>query len=93
MTCGAGSASSLPVRKRSAGSWAPTPVSPSCRVRNWRLSMSRAQMAYYMLARGGVPETRFESIEGRADRDPKIPSDPNAAENRRIEILIKPPKT
>lgn len=60
---------------------------------NWRLSMSRAQMAYYMLARGGVAENRFDSIEGRADRDPKIPSDPNAAENRRIEILLKLPKT
>jgi chemotaxis protein MotB len=60
---------------------------------NWRLSMSRAQMAYYMLARGGVGENRFESIEGRADRDLKIPSDPNAAENRRIEILLKLPKT
>lgn len=56
---------------------------------NWRLSMARAKVAYYMLARGGVHEGRFESIEGRADRDLKIESDPNAAENRRIEILIK----
>lgn len=56
---------------------------------NWRLSMSRAKVAYYMLARGGVDESRFESIEGRADRDPKVESDPNAAENRRIEILIR----
>lgn len=56
---------------------------------NWRLSMSRATVAYYMLARGGVEESRFESIEGRADRDLKIASDPNAEENRRIEILIK----
>ena len=56
---------------------------------NWRLSMSRAKVAYYMLARGGVDESRFESIEGRADREPKVQSDPNAAENRRIEILIR----
>ncbi|HRO50203.1 MAG TPA: flagellar motor protein MotB [Hyphomicrobium sp.] len=56
---------------------------------NWRLSMSRAKVAYYMLARGGVDESRFESIEGRADRDLKVESDPNAAENRRIEILIR----
>lgn len=59
---------------------------------NWRLSMSRAQIAYYMLVRGGVPETRFNSIEGHADRNLKIPSDPNAAENRRIEILLRVPK-
>jgi chemotaxis protein MotB len=56
---------------------------------NWRLSMDRAQMAYYMLVRGGIVEGRFESIEGRADREPKVPSDPNAAENRRIEILLR----
>lgn len=56
---------------------------------NWRLSMARAQVAYYMLARGGIDESRFQSIEGRADRDLKIKSDPFAAENRRIEILLK----
>ena len=60
---------------------------------NWRLSMDRAQMAYYMLARGGIDEKRFESIEGFADRKLKIPSDPNAAENRRIEIMLKVPKS
>ncbi len=60
---------------------------------NWRLSMDRAQVAYYMLVRGGVGEARFESIEGYADRKPKIPADPHAAENRRIEILLKVPKS
>lgn len=59
---------------------------------NWRLSAARAQMAYYMLVRGGIPETRFVAIEGRADRDPKIPSDTEAAQNRRIDILIKEDK-
>lgn len=59
---------------------------------NWRLSMDRAQMAYYMLQRAGLDEKRFDSIEGFADRKPKIPSDPNAAENRRIEILLRVPK-
>lgn len=59
---------------------------------NWRLSASRAQMAYYMLVRGGIAETRFDAIEGRADRDPKIPSNREAPENRRIDILIKEAK-
>ncbi len=59
---------------------------------NWRLSSARAQMAYYMLVRGSVPETRVTAIEGRADRDPKIPSDTLAAQNRRIDILIKEAK-
>jgi chemotaxis protein MotB len=52
--------------------------------------MARAQAAYYMLARGGIGEQRFESIEGHADRSLKIPADPNAAENRRIEIMLRP---
>ncbi len=56
---------------------------------NWRLSAARAQMAYYMLLRGGVAESSVVAIEGRADRDPKVPNDTTAAQNRRIDILIK----
>ena len=56
---------------------------------NWRLSTARAHMAYYMLVRGGVPETRFEKIEGYADHWLKNADDPDAPENRRIEILIR----
>ncbi|HEX9168094.1 MAG TPA: MotB family protein [Roseiarcus sp.] len=58
---------------------------------NWRLSSARAQMAYYMLSRGGLAEKRFERIEGYADRRLKDPSHPLAAENRRIEILVREP--
>ena len=60
---------------------------------NWRLSSARAQMAYYMLVRGGLPEKRVERIEGYADRRLKTPNNPMAAENRRIEILLSAPKT
>jgi chemotaxis protein MotB len=56
---------------------------------NWRLSTDRAQMAYYMLVRGGLDEKRVAAIEGYADRKPKVPSNPEAAENRRIEILLQ----
>lgn len=59
---------------------------------NWRLSAARAQMAYYMLVRGGVAESSVVAIEGRADRDPKVPTDTEAAQNRRIDILIKEDK-
>jgi chemotaxis protein MotB len=55
---------------------------------NWRLSAARAQMAYYMLTRGGVDAARVVAIEGRADRDPKVPSDTLAPANRRIDILV-----
>jgi chemotaxis protein MotB len=56
---------------------------------NWRLSSARAHMAYHMLVRGGLDETRVERIEGYADRDLKLPDDPDAAENRRIDILVQ----
>jgi chemotaxis protein MotB len=56
---------------------------------NWRLSTARAQMAYYMLVRSGVDAQRIEHVEGYADRRPKIQNDPAAAQNRRIEILIR----
>ena len=59
---------------------------------NWRLSAARAQMSYHMLVRGGIDPEKFIGIEGRADRDLKVPEDKGAAQNRRIEILIKAPK-
>ncbi|QOZ43293.1 MotB family protein [Bradyrhizobium sp. CCBAU 53340] len=56
---------------------------------NWRLSTARAQMAYYMLVRSGIDALRIEHVEGYADRRPKLPNDPAAPQNRRIEILIR----
>jgi len=56
---------------------------------NWRLSEARAQMAYYMLVRGGLEEKRIVKIEGAADRQLKVANDPLAAENRRIEIFLR----
>ncbi|AQX18605.1 chemotaxis protein MotB [Bartonella sp. A1379B] len=60
---------------------------------NWQLSTARAQMAYYMLVRGGFDEKRILRVEGYADRDLKNKKDPYAAENRRISIFIRDPKT
>lgn len=56
---------------------------------NWQLSAARANIAHYMLVRGGLDEKRISQIEGFADRNLKNPSDPNAPENRRIEIVLK----
>ncbi len=56
---------------------------------NWRLSVNRANMAYYMLLRAKVEDTRFLAVEGYADRSLKNKGNPLAAENRRIDILIK----
>jgi len=55
---------------------------------NWRLSTARAHMARYMLTRGGVAQERFDRVEGSADRHLKVPADPYAAGNRRIEIYL-----
>ncbi len=56
---------------------------------NWRLSVNRANMAYFMLLRAKVEDNRFLAVEGYADRNLRNKTDPLAAENRRIEILIK----
>ena len=64
----------------------------SKRYDNWRLSSARAQMAYYMLVRAGIPDKRFERIEGFADHRLKDSAKPFAAANRRIEILLREAK-
>jgi chemotaxis protein MotB len=56
---------------------------------NWRLSSERAQMAYYMLTRGGAPAERFTRVEGYADRALRDPAHPLSAVNRRLEILLE----
>lgn len=56
---------------------------------NWRLSVTRAEAAYAMLVRAGIDEARFSRIEGHADRKLRIPTDSEAAANRRIEILLQ----
>ncbi len=56
---------------------------------NWRLSAERAQSAYFMLVRGGLKENRVSQISGFADKRLQVPTDPYAAANRRIEILLQ----
>ena len=55
---------------------------------NWSLSAGRAEATRQALMRGGIGEGRFRRIEGVADREPLIPSDPQDPRNRRISILI-----
>lgn len=58
---------------------------------NWKLSMARAHSAFFMLVRGGLDEKRIKEVSGQADRQLKVPEDPFADANRRIEILIRRP--
>lgn len=55
---------------------------------NWQLSTARAHFARYMLMRGGLDEDRIRRVEGVADREPRNKQNPQAPENRRIEIFL-----
>jgi len=55
---------------------------------NWTLSSGRAEATRRRLALGGVPEARFERIEGVADREPMIEKDPSDARNRRVAVTL-----
>lgn len=57
---------------------------------NWKLSMSRAEAASLILTRSGIDDKRIERIEAHADRKLKLANSPEAAANRRIEILLRP---
>ncbi|WP_375428745.1 flagellar motor protein MotB [uncultured Sphingomonas sp.] len=55
---------------------------------NWTLSSGRAEATRRRLALGGIPEARFERIEGVADREPIIRETPGDARNRRVAITL-----
>jgi len=55
---------------------------------NWMLSSARAESTRRRLAAGGIPEQRFERIEGVADREPMIVKDPSDPRNRRVAITL-----
>lgn len=55
---------------------------------NWMLSSGRAEATRRRLASGGIPEARFERIEGVADREPIITADPGDPRNRRVAITL-----
>ncbi|MDP1028181.1 flagellar motor protein MotB [Sphingomonas sp. KR1UV-12] len=55
---------------------------------NWMLATGRAEATRRRLALGGIPESRFERIEGVADREPIIVKDPGDPRNRRVAITL-----
>ena len=54
----------------------------------WQVSTERALSVRDILADGGVPDDRFQSVIGKADTEPTFPDDPYIAANRRISILL-----
>ena len=55
---------------------------------NWMLASGRAEATRRRLALGGIPETRFNRIEGVADREPMIEKDPSDPRNRRVAVTL-----
>ncbi|MBB4086553.1 flagellar motor protein MotB [Sphingomonas carotinifaciens] len=55
---------------------------------NWMLSSGRAEATRRRLFAGGIPEARFERIEGVADREPIITANPGDPRNRRVAITL-----
>jgi len=55
---------------------------------NWTLSSDRAMVARANLVAGGMPAASVLQVVGMADRAPLDSRDPEAAVNRRIELLI-----
>lgn len=55
---------------------------------NWTLSAMRADKAREVLVRAGYPDRKIESVTGQADRNLTVPAQPEAAENRRIVLVI-----
>lgn len=55
---------------------------------NWMLSSGRAEATRRRLATAGVPERRFERIEGVADREPLIVKQPTDPRNRRVAVTL-----
>ena len=55
---------------------------------NWLLASGRAEATRRRLLLGGIPEARFERIEGVADREPLIVKDAADPRNRRVAITL-----
>jgi chemotaxis protein MotB len=55
---------------------------------NWMLSTGRAEATRQRLAGAGVPDDRFDRIEGVADREPMVAGNPADPRNRRIAITL-----
>lgn len=55
---------------------------------NWELSAGRAATVREIMARAGIPDTRFHAIAGKADSEPMFPDNPYFSANRRVTILM-----
>jgi chemotaxis protein MotB len=64
------------------------PTSQNLGVNNWQISSARAEATRAHLVRAGISQRQFVRIEGVADREPYIPSNPYDPKNRRMSITL-----
>lgn len=64
------------------------PYSTTSMFSNWELSAERANATRRVLAQSSIPDYRFNSVVGRADKELFDIEDPKSANNRRISITI-----
>jgi chemotaxis protein MotB len=64
------------------------PMPASSGMTNWELSADRANAARRVLEAAGVDPERILAVKGMADKELRNPTDPYAAENRRISIFL-----
>ena len=86
MIAGAIRASANPIMIR--GHTDSVPYGDPRAMNNWMLSSGRAEATRRRLVLGGLHESRFERIEGVADREPMIGGNPADARNRRVAITL-----
>lgn len=78
----------LPNLVRIEGHTDARPYSGLTNYSNWELSADRANAARRILTANGLPDAQLSQIRGLADREPRVPSDPFAASNRRVSITV-----
>ncbi len=54
----------------------------------WKLSLDRSQTARRSLIASGIDGGRFRTVLGKADTEPAFDTEPTAAENRRVVIVL-----
>jgi chemotaxis protein MotB len=55
---------------------------------NWELSADRANASRRVLLAAKLDPGRTESVQGKADREPLVPSDLDSARNRRVSLIL-----
>ncbi len=80
--------SKLPNKLSVSGHTDSIPFGSGASYTNWELSTDRANASRRALEATGVPDNRFETVVGKADRDHLFKDEPNSPRNRRISIVL-----